>query len=157
MAAWLPVSVCLFQFSLTSIWLEFGISSEAASHIHPEAFPPGFLWPTFSCSTVWPLSIASGLLFLCPLTGVLSLHCSYSARFFWPTSMISPISYILMHPRSSTQTCSHPADTSADSCWASPQGVCSQGSILVDLVCLGPPWMRLLHLSALRTLQIHQS
>lgn len=79
--SWLPTSVCIFHFCLTSISLEFGISSEAASHIHPETFPPWFLWPTFSHSTVPPLSVSSGLLFLCPFTCVLSLHSSYSTHF----------------------------------------------------------------------------
>lgn len=73
-------------------------------------------------------------LVFCHFSPLLILHAP-----FGPTSMISSISCILMLPKSPTQTCSHSADTSANCCWASPQGVCSQGTILMGLVWLVPP------------------
>lgn len=156
MTSWLPTSVCIFQFCLSPIYLKLAFLLRLLATSTLKLFPLGLCDPLspalLSHLSPSPRASSSSVLSLgfCRFT-YLILHAS-----FWPAAMISSISYILMHPRSSTQTYSHPEDTSANCCWASPQGVCSQGSILVDLVWLGPPWMHLLHLSALQTLQIHQ-
>lgn len=97
-ASWLPMSVCIFHFCLTSISLEFGISSEAASHIHPETFPPWFLWPTFSRSTVPPLCLLwpplSLSFYLCSVTSLLLLYTLPFDQHPWfllsPTSWCTP-------------------------------------------------------------------
>ena len=146
MTLWLPQSLQSFRFCLSS-YLNLALLLKLVAISALKLFSLGFcdpLSPTVLSISQTSLYLLCGLLFFWLLTDVLPQSFSYLTCCFQTDIHDSSTSCVLMLPKSvsPTQTCSHFLDTCtcANCYWTSPQGVCSQGPILMEFDVIGAPW-----------------